>query len=126
MVGIIMKFKNKKEVIEMLTEVSKLLQGVRIGLAGSFSREENTEDSDIDIVYLLEDVHLNDDMSIDNAICKYLKDNKYDIENEFDILCLNYLEEHDIEMDDFGVKMGIGVNEDSTYKTIMRDVIWVT
>ena len=44
---------NRKEIVELLTESKKEIQkfGVKqIGLFGSFSRGENREDSDVDIV----------------------------------------------------------------------------
>lgn len=44
---------------------------------------------------------------------------------QIDILWLDLLKEEDIELDKVAIKYNIQVNEESVYKNIKKDVIWV-
>ena len=117
-----MKLMTQFEILSVLSELISFneLNSVRIGLFGSYSRNEQKEDSDIDIVYSV-DKSLNSFNEIQFFIEKCLE--KYT--NDFDIIWLELLEEDDKKMDSYFEKEGLGVNENSPYKELLKDVIWV-
>lgn len=89
------------------------LEGYRIGLAGSFVREEETPESDIDIV-VDTDALTFDQM---NFIHEYF-------DRDVDIIQLRLLAEEDKSLDEFCVREGFPINDDSAYKSICREVMW--
>lgn len=91
----------------------------KFGIAGSFARGNEKKDSDVDVVisgtYML---------SADeyNKITSYLKK---ELQKEFDLLNLEALEKEDEELDSMLLDMGLGINDRSTFKNIIREVIWI-
>lgn len=45
---------------------------------------------------------------------------------KFDIVDLKALQEDDIRMDQMLLDMGLSINENSAYKTIKKETIWMT
>ena len=105
---------SKQEILNKLSELSKLT-GLRLGLAGSYARGTNKKNSDIDIV-----VDANK-LTID--IMEMLK--KAFEPRKADVLITELLKDEDIELDNFLLSIGLSKNEDSVYKSIMREVIWI-
>lgn len=98
--------------VKKLSKTSMLL-GYKVGLAGSYARGEETDISDIDVV-------IDTDMlTLDqiNFIHDYFK-------KDVDVIQLKLLKEEDKRLDDFAVSQGFPINDDSTYKSICREVIW--
>lgn len=108
---------SKEEIIEKIKEVLKEtgLAEYRVGLAGSYARGEQTAVSDIDIVVDCNGLT----MELMSEVEGYFQG------QEVDILCLGLLKEEDEEIDAFMLKEGLGVNEESVYKTISKEVIWI-
>ena len=50
------------------------------------------------------------------------------IKNKFnrnsDVICLGLLYEEDCKLDELAISVGLDANEDSAYKSILREVIW--
>lgn len=107
----------------MLRKLStyKELENVRIGLFGSYSRNEQKLDSDIDIVYSLEK---SEDNSL-NQIQFFIEDFVVQYENKFDVVWLELLKEEDEKLDKLAIELGVGINDVSPYKELLKDVIWI-
>lgn len=84
------------------------------GITGSFVRGEQTKKSDIDIV--VKDGLL----SIDE-----MESIKLAFTRDVDILQLELLKKEDEELDQMLQNMGLPKNNDSVYKTILREVVWI-
>lgn len=118
-----MKFSDKNEILTFLKtlSLSEELLGVRIGIVGSYSRDEQTDESDFDIVYSLQDKEKN----MLNEIDFFIEGKLSSFDNEFDVLWVELLKEDDDKMDEYLVSIGAGTNEYSPFKEMMKDVIWV-
>ena len=101
----------KNDILTFLPE----LKTVRIGVAGSFARGENTKDSDIDLVFDTDKLTFQDIEKIKNLFPLV----------QVDVLQLPLLKEQDEKDDLFLEKIGFAPNEDSVYKNIMREVLWL-
>lgn len=101
-------------ILEELKHISRDYPGIKFGLAGSYARNEESSDSDIDIV-------VDTDMLTIEQI-NHIKE-KFGI--EVDIVQLKLLESEDLELDQFLIAHDLPVNNDSAYKSISREVIWV-
>lgn len=97
----------KKKTVEYNSEF-------RFGIAGSYARNEATEKSDLDII-------------IDGNSMR--QDVAEDIKNAFpltvDVLWLDLLKAEDEDLMAFCKANNYPINEDSVYKTVLREVIWV-
>lgn len=98
-------------------EVRKIYEhydGIRVGIAGSYANNTAREKSDIDIVI--------DGDSTRQEIADYAKTlfNK-----DVDVLWLDLLMENDKELDEFEKAVGLPINQNSVYKTVQREVIWL-
>ena len=97
----------KKKAIEYNSEF-------RFGIAGSYARNEATNKSDLDVV-------------IDGNSMK--QDVAEDIKNAFpltvDVLWLDLLKAEDEDLMAFCKANNYPINEDSVYKTVLREVIWI-
>lgn len=107
----------QNDIIKIVHEIKKIdiLSKYKYGLAGSFARGDATKDSDIDIVVN------SDGLSID--ILNIIKGFFHDV--EADILCLGLLKKEDEELDKFLTNMGLPINDESIYKTVRNEVIWI-
>lgn len=89
----------------------------RYGYAGSYARGTAKSNSDLDVVIdNAENISLDEYMSIYNL----LKATKI----KFDIINLKSLEREDQSFDKEMISMGLGINHQSAYKNISREVIW--
>lgn len=86
----------------------------RLGIAGSYARNEETENSDLDIVI--------DGDSMRQDIAEYIK---HQFQTNVDILWVDLLKKEDEDLDSFCLVNNYPVNDDSVYKTVMREVIWI-
>lgn len=104
-----------------ITRIGKDLMALglpyRFGYAGSYAQDEATDSSDLDIVIsgALE-IAIDDYMSIYNLL--------KEIGLKFDIVNLDALAIADEDLDAELISWGLGVNSESAYKTIKKDVIW--
>lgn len=83
------------------------------GIAGSYARGEETENSDLDIVVNIE-LSLQEIEAIKNAF-----------NVDVDILFLNLLQKEDEELDTMLLHLKLPANEESIYKTVSKEVIWI-
>ncbi len=114
--------------VREITDIKTIVQGLnnvvdnkeyKFGIAGSFARNEQTATSDVDIIISGAKMILVDDY---NKIYRYLLEN---LGLEFDLINLEALEEEDKDFDDMLIDMGLDINDESAYKNIKKDVIWV-
>ena len=103
-----------EKIKEQLEPLYIKYDNIKIGIAGSYANGTQHENSDIDIV-------LEGD-STRQDIAEYIK-SLFDI--EVDVLWLDLMLEEDKEMDKFLLSIGLDKNEESIYKTVMREVIWI-
>jgi len=109
---------SKEQILEKLESFKKIpeLSEYRFGLAGSYVRGDDTEESDIDIVvdtgilsvnsiFLIKDIIWNDD--------------------HVDVLLLDALRKEDEDLDELCKDMGLEIDEESPYKNIVREVLWI-
>lgn len=101
-------------IIETLRGVYNRYSGIRLGIAGSYATGKNTDTSDLDIVI--------DGDSTKLEIMEYIK-GLFNI--SVDVLWLNLLRKEDEELDCFAKEMELPVNENSVYKNVIREVIWI-
>lgn len=87
---------------------------LKIGVAGSYINGTQTEDSDIDVV-----------LDGDSTNIEIMEEIKQLFNVTVDVLWLDLLKEEDEEMDSFCKEMNIPINEDSVYKTILKEVEWI-
>lgn len=107
---------SKSEILNTLKnqKSAEVLKGIRIGLAGSYAKGEETEKSDIDIVLD------GDSQRIEAAV--YVKQL---FQKEVDVLWLELLKQEDQELDDLLMGSGLEPNPYSVYKTVKEEVIWI-
>lgn len=105
---------SKQEILNRLSELSKLT-GLRLGLAGSYARGTNKKSSDIDIVV--------DANTLTIEAIEVL--NKAFKPRKADVLITGLLKDEDIELDNFLLSIGLSKNEESVYKSIMSEAIWI-
>ena len=91
-----------------------------IGVAGSYARGEQTDESDIDIVINTDSLSISD---MENL--KYLIKNILGVFVDIDILQLPLIKNESDEDDEFCKSMGIPLNNFSVYRSVVREVIWV-
>lgn len=90
----------------------------KIGVAGSFARNELKSSSDIDIV-------VDTDM-LDIPIIEEIKKSVADtFLRDCDVICLGLLKKEDEDLDILAEKIGVGKNMHSAYKEVCKDVIWL-
>lgn len=105
------------EINEKLIPLQKQYKNVvKIGIAGSYARGEETLESDLDIVL--------DGDSMRQDISDKIKELFSPL--IVDTLWLDLLKKEDQEADEFCKKIGMPINMDSVYKTIKREVIWIS
>lgn len=106
---------NKDEIFGIISKIKhNKFYDLKIGLAGSYARGDNTDSSDIDIIV---DTDL---MSITDM--NYIKNQFH--ETNVDVLLLGLLKQEDEEMDDFFKKMDLPINDESVYKNVLKEVVW--
>ena len=108
---------NRDIVLRKLSEMVSSdteLSNYRFGIAGSVSRGDNTENSDIDIVVDSDGMPLN---LIERVRGFFTQD--------VDVLFLKLLKQEDDELDAFLKEQDLPINEDSVYKTVLREVVWI-
>lgn len=100
---------------EVLLQIEeKYNHSVKLGIAGSYANGKSTEESDLDIVID------GDSMRQDIA-----EDIKSSFPIQVDTLWLDLLKKEDDDMDLFCKENDLPINEDSVYKTIRKEVIWI-
>lgn len=92
---------------------------VRLGYAGSYARGKARVNSDLDVV-----VEGKKALSCDEYLAIYNK-LKQLLHIKFDIVDLVALKDDDVEMDNMLLDMGLEVNENSAYKTMKKEAIWM-
>lgn len=93
---------------------------IHLGLAGSFSRNTHDSESDIDIVVEYE-TETDDIVFFSKRLKAYIERMT---DRNYDIIWLNQLKRQDEEQRQLMSTLGI-IDEQSAYKTILRDVIWI-
>lgn len=102
---------------EIFESLSSLNIDKRYGIAGSFARGMAKKSSDIDVVIDTDCMSISDMELIKTTL-------KSKFNRKSDVICLGLLKQEDDELDDLSVSLGLGVNEDSAYKSILREVVW--
>ncbi len=117
-----MQIQNREDAIKLIRGFQKEdgEGAIRLGLAGSFSRNTPGPNSDLDIV-IEYDTSSDDIVAFSKRLKAYVEamtDRKYDI------VWLNQLKRQEEEQQKLMLSLGI-VDNHSAYQTILRDVIWV-
>ena len=92
----------------------KYHHSIKLGIAGSYANGRATAESDLDIIID------GDSMRLDIA-----EDIKSSFPIQVDTLWLDLLKKEDDDMDLFCKENDLPINEDSVYKTIRKEVIWI-
>ncbi|MBS6953506.1 MAG: nucleotidyltransferase domain-containing protein [Enterocloster asparagiformis] len=113
-----------KEAMEFLRELGEFLRinnkNLKVGIAGSFARGEQTSSSDLDIVLDTYDdtvFSLQAHIAVDEYCSKHLA-------VPYDILWIKDLEEQDKVYDNLLMDNGLAINTGSAYKNIVRETRW--
>lgn len=93
--------------------MSSQLKGYRIGLAGSYSRGDENEKSDIDII-----------VDTDMLSLEQIEFIHSQFDKEVDVVQLKLLQSEDKRLDGLAVSQGLLINDESTYKSICKEVVW--
>ena len=104
----------KSVILKELEHISLDYPNLRFGLAGSYARGEETSSSDVDIV-----------VDTDMLTIEQIDNIKERFNMDVDVVQLKLLENEDMQLDKFSVEHNLPINEDSAYKSISREVIWV-
>ena len=107
--------KTYKEIENILRQAAVQYEGVRIGIAGSYANNTQTKKSDIDVVI--------DGDSSRNDIAEHIKNLFFD--ENVDVLWLELMREEDEELDRLAISIGVPINENSVFKTVIREVSWI-
>ena len=118
--------RSKEEALDFLRQVfrdnKKILRQSRIGLAGSFVRDGQRLDSDIDIVIEPSDTSQAYTFLLYQTLSTYMENH---LETGYDLVWLNLLAEQDKEEDQLLSEYGIPADNTSPYKMIVKEVEWV-
>jgi len=109
-------FEDRAKVFRYMESLAKELPEYKFGIAGSIARGTQSKNSDIDIIVDTDSMPLVDMEFIKN----YFNSNR-----AVDVLLLGLLQKEDEELDSFALSMGLPINDESVYKTIVREVIWI-
>jgi predicted nucleotidyltransferase len=114
---------DKEYILEQLKTVEKEFPMIKVGLAGSYARGQETANSDIDIVLASKsDEKFNSDFDINITIYSFLL--KLFNDNEIDMLWLSDLYEDTVKSDELSKELDIPINQYTPFRTISREVIW--
>lgn len=103
-------------ILDKLKLLALEMPAYRFGIAGSIARGTQSKNSDIDIIVDTDSMPLVDIEFIKN----YFNSNR-----AVDVLLLGLLQKEDEELDSFAISMGLPINDESVYKTVIEEVIWV-
>lgn len=92
----------------------KYHHSIKLGIAGSYANGKATAESDLDVIID------GDSMRLDIA-----EDIKSSFPIQVDTLWLDLLKKEDDDIDLFCKENDLPINEDSVYKTIRKEVIWI-
>ncbi len=107
---------NRNEIFRILNKIKndREFSFYKIGLAGSYARNEQNDGSDIDVV-----------ISTGNLTLSQMEKIKSEFPDlNVDVLQLDLLEEEDRELDGFLIEMGLPANDHSVYKNVLQEVMW--
>lgn len=105
----------KSDILKTISKIKhERFYNLKIGLAGSYTRRDNTDASDIDIVVDTDLMPITD--------MDYIKSKFNGI--SVDVLLLGLLKQEDEEMDNFFKEMDLPINDESVFKNVLKEVIW--
>ncbi|MDE7477027.1 MAG: nucleotidyltransferase domain-containing protein [Lachnospiraceae bacterium] len=87
---------------------------IKIGIAGSYANNTETEDSDLDIV-----------IDGDSRRLDIMEQVKRLFNVQVDVLWVDLMKQEDEELDAFAREHNLPINKYSVYKTVMHEVIWI-
>ena len=104
--------------VEMiLNSLSVLNLKYKFGVAGSYARGTAKKKSDIDIVVDTDILDLVDIELIKKTLLK-------NFGKKSDVICLKLLEKEDKELDELAISVGLTPNDESAFKSIIKQIIW--
>lgn len=103
----------QREIEERLDNVYSKFGDIRLGVAGSYSRGDAEQDSDVDIVIE------GDSMRVD--IMEYIKNI---FNGNADVLWMDLLKQEDEKLDKLFMENDLPLNQNSVYKNVLREVKW--
>ena len=110
---------SQKNIYEILDSLNHLQLNYRYGFAGSYAKGNAKENSDLDII-----VEGKERLSSDDYFQIY-----HTLEMispvQFDIVDMVALKADDIEMDNKLLEMGVLANDESAYKNIQKETVWL-
>lgn len=103
-----------EDILKILNTVCNKYDNIRVGVAGSYANGTQTPNSDIDIVI--------DGDSTQVEIMEFVKSL---FEITVDVLWVDLMQKEDNELDQLAIDFDLPINNNSVYKTVMREVVWV-
>lgn len=105
----------------MLENILEVLKGMnfrlRLGVVGSFARGDYNDESDIDIF-------VDGDMLSFDELDRIKNTIKQKFERDCDVIQSKLALEEDIELDKLSIAVCGHTNNESSYKNMIREVIW--
>ena len=88
----------------------------KIGVAGSYARGTAKLKSDIDVIVDTDLLEISDIELIKETLLSTFN-------KKSDVVCLGLLKQEDEDLDNLAISVGLEPNEDSAYKSILREVV---
>lgn len=102
---------------DVLVVLRNLNFRLRLGVVGSIARGEETKDSDVDVFV--------DGNMLDIPEIELIKQTIKDTFNrDCDVIQSELAKQEDEELDELGIRLGLGKDEESAYKNMLREVKW--
>lgn len=108
-------------IIDTLKELKSRYRYISIGLAGSYLKGSNTSESDVDVILDANDSVV-EDLEVNTDIYNFLY-NK--LGKEIDMVWVSLLKKSSDMSDELAKELGVDIDGNTPYRSIMRDVMWI-